>query len=297
MRARKRSHALGLLLCLPACILLFLFILWPIATAGRYSVSGASGFGDMEFVGLDNFSRALADEAFHAAISRNVGFALVVVAASVLLGFVLAYMLFLRVRGWRLLQILLLVPYILPLIVTALVWRFMMEPQAGLINESLRAVGLGALTSAWLTGPETAFVSASIVQIWTTIPFAMLLIFASLLSLPSEALEAAELDGAGHLRTMFQIVLPMIRPTVILTASIIAIQLFRSFDLIWLLTKGGPIGSTTIATLYVFVQGFVNNEYGYANAVGLILGIIVGGAALLPRLIARQRQRATRAEI
>ncbi len=289
--SRPRGRGLGMLLALPAVLLLVLFVVWPIVTSVRYSFTSASGYGDMDFVGGANYARAVADPGLYAAFGRNVVFALVVVAASVLIGFLVAYLLFLRVRGWRPLQVLLMIPYIMPVVVTALLWQFMLEPVGGLINTALRHIGLGALAGPWLTGESTALGSVSLVQIWVTIPLAMLLIFGAMLSLPVEVMEAADLDGAGHFTKMFRIVFPMIRPTIILTAFVITIQLFRSFDLVYLLTKGGPIGSTTIATLFVFVQGFVNNEYGYANAVGILLGIVLVLLALVPRILSGRAAR------
>ncbi|MFF9565173.1 carbohydrate ABC transporter permease [Leifsonia sp. NPDC014704] len=289
-RART-SHALGLTLALPAVALLLLFIIWPIVTAGVYSTTSASGFGDMDPVGAANFLRALQDPDLYAAFARNVVFAAIVLAFSIVVGFSLAYFLFLRVAGWRVLQLLFMVPYIMPVVVTALLWQFILEPENGLLNSALRAVGLDALAGPWLTGESTALGSVSLVQAWVTIPFAMLLIFGAMITLPADVLEAAELDGAGHFTKMFRIVLPMVRPTVVLTAIVITIQLFRSFDLVYLLTRGGPISSTTIATLFIFVQGFVNNEYGYANAVGILVGVVLVLIAVIPQFISRRLAR------
>lgn len=281
---RRGSPLLGLALALPAIFLAVLFLLWPIVVAGDYSFTSASGYGDRQPVGFDNYARVLSDARFFEAIGRNVIFAVIVMVCSIVIGFVLAYFLYLRVRGWRSLQVLFLVPFIMPAVVTALLWQFMLEPNNGLVNSGLRAIGLEALASPWLTGEATALGSVSLVHIWAQAPFAMLLIFSAMVSLPSDVLEAASLDGAGHLSKMFRIVLPMLRPTIILVAFVLTLQLFRSFDLVYLLTRGGPIGSTTIATLYVFIQGFVNNEYGYANALGIVLGVALVLFALAPRL-------------
>jgi ABC-type sugar transport system permease subunit len=289
-KRRQPFNGLGILMALPAIALLAVFLIWPVFVAGEYSTTSATGFGDKDFVGFDNFARLFADQRFYAALGRNVIFAAVVVAGSVVIGFVLAYLLFLRVRGWRAFQVLFMIPYITPVVVTALLWQFMLEPTNGLVNTALRSIGLDALAGPWLTGEATALGSVSLVQIWVTVPFAMLLIFGSMIALPEEILEAAELDGAGHLRRMFGIVLPMLRSTIVLVVIVLTVQLFRSFDLVFLLTKGGPIGSTTIATLYVFVTGFVNNEYGYANAIGIVLGLILVAAAVVPRIVGRIRK-------
>ncbi|GAA1962145.1 carbohydrate ABC transporter permease [Microbacterium aquimaris] len=281
----------------PAVILLVMFLLWPIVVAGQYSVTRASGFGDQSFVGLDNYTRGLQDPELLAAIVRNIIFAGVVVAVSVLVGFALSYLLMIGVRGWRPLQIVLMVPYILPVVVTALMWRFILEPNSGLANTVLRGIGLDSLAGPWLTSETTALATVSVVQIWVTVPFAMLLIFGGMVSLPGEVLEAAEIDGAGHLTRMFKVVLPMVWPTIVMVVFVLAIMLFRSFDLVYLLTQGGPINSTTIATLYVFKQGFINNEYGYANALGVIVGLLLVVLAVLPQVWSRlQRRRTERAE-
>lgn len=287
----RRSAWLGFLLSLPALVFAFLFLFWPIIVAGQYSFTSASGYGDKTPVGLDNYTRALGDQRFFEALGRNAVFAAMVMVAAIVIGFVLAYFLFLGVRGWRALQVMLLVPFIMPVVVVGLLWQFMLEPNNGLVNGVLRQIGLGALAGPWLTGEETALASVAVVHVWTLAPFAMLLIFSAMLALPTDVLEAADLDGAGHLKKMIYVVLPMVRPTVIMVAFVLALQLFRSFDLVYLLTKGGPVGSTTIATLYVFIQGFTNNQYGYANALGVILGIVLAAVATVPRIVQRRAAR------
>lgn len=276
----------------PAFLLLALFLILPLFVAAQYSVTSASGYGDMDFVGAENFAQAVQDEKLYAAFGRNIIFAGVVVLASVFFGFVVSYLLFIRVRGWRSLQIILLIPYIMPTIVVGLLWRFMLEPQNGFVNASLRAIGLDILAGQWLTAESTALGTVSFVQIWATAPFAMLLIFGSMLALPPEVMEAAELDGAGHWTRMMRFVLPMIWPTVVLVMFVLTVSLFRSFDLVYILTRGGPISSTTIVTLYVFLQGFTNNNYGYANALGLVSAVVLVALALVPQMVARRRRRA-----
>lgn len=275
----------------PAVVLLSIFIIWPIFTAMQYSTTSASGYGDMDPVGLENFVRAFEDQRLYEAFGRNIIYALYVVLASVTLGFVVSYMLFIRVKGWRALQLLLLVPFIMPVVVNALLWKFMLEPENGLVNSALRNLGADALAGPWLTSESTALATVSFVTTWGTIPFAMLLIFGAMLTIPDEVIEAAELDGAGHFTRMFKVVLPIIWPAIALVMFVITVNLFRSFDTVFLLTRGGPIGSTTISTLYVFVQGFVNNNYGYANALGLVIAVVLVGFALIPQLISKWIRR------
>lgn len=294
-RRRRSGSGLGLLLALPAIILLGLFLLWPILVGVEYSFYDASGFGGKEFTGLENYRMVLEDHRFWAAMGRNVILALVVVVATVLIGFVLAYGLYIKLRGWRVYQVLLMIPYITPVVVVGLLWKFMLEPTSGLVNVLLEGAGLGFLASGWLSDPSTALPTASMVYIWSGAPFVVLLLFSGMVSLPQEVMEAAQIDGAGHLRRMFWIIFPMLRPLIALVTLITVIGNFRSFDLMYVLTAGGPINSTTIGTLYVYIQGFINSKYGYANAVGVVLGLILVAALLVPRLIRSAQTRTTKA--
>src|SRR5690606_32789761 len=225
---QRRSALLGIVLTLPAVVLAFLFLFWPIVVAGQYSFTSASGYGDRDPVGFDNYLTAFTDTRFHDAIVRNIFFAVGVTSASIVIGFLLAYMLYIRVRGWRALQVMFLVPFIMPVVVVGLLWQFMLEPTNGLVNSALRLVGLDALAGPWLTGELTALPSVGLVNVWTLAPFAMLLIFSAMIGLPSDVLEAASIDGAGHLTKMWRIVLPMVRPTLVLVAFVLMLQLFRS---------------------------------------------------------------------
>ncbi|MGP4033702.1 carbohydrate ABC transporter permease [Pseudarthrobacter sp. 1C304] len=291
-RSQRRSHSrTGVLLAVPAAALLALFVLWPIVTAAQYSVTSASGYGDVKPVGVNNFLRALGDGALHASLGRNLVYAAIVVFVSVTAGFFLAYFLYLRVGGWRVLQVLYMVPFVMPVVVVALLWQFILEPENGLVNSALRAVGLGSLANAWLTGEATSLLTVSLIQAWVTVPFTTLILLAAMTSLSDETLEAADLDGANHRIKLFSIVLPSIQSSIIVTGAIVTINCFRSFDLVYLLTRGGPFDSTTIATLYVYVQGFVNNKYGYANAVGIVIGLVLVLVAAVPMVRNRRSAR------
>ena len=291
-RGRHRgSPWMGVAFAAPATGLLALFLLLPVVVAGSYSTTEASGYGDKRPVGLDNYRAVLSDQAFWSALTRNVVLAALVALLTLTAGFTLAYLLYVGVRGWRFLQAGLLVPYIVPVVVTALMWKAMLEPENGVVNTVLRKSGLGALANPWLTGEQTSLPTVAVIQSWVLVPFAMLILFGAMLGLPKEMLEAAELDGAGHVARMLRIVLPAVRPTVLLVTFVVVVQMFRSFDLVWLLTQGGPLSSTTIGTLYVYLLGFVDNEYGYANAVGVVLGAMAALLVLTPLTVARLRAR------
>lgn len=277
---RYKSSLMGVLMAAPAVVLLFLFLVWPIFVAADYSFTDATGYGGKNYIGSENYLQLLSDQRFHASLLRSLVFSGIALVGSMSVGFVLAYVLYLRIRWWRSFQVMLMIPFVTPVVVVGLLWRIMLEPNNGLVNQSLEVVGLGAFTGTWLTSQATSLVTVSLVQTWTLIPLAMLLIFGSMVALPSDVLEAAEIDGAGHLQRMALIVWPMLKSTIVLVSVLVVLDTFRTFDLVWLLTEGGPIGSSTIATLHIFIVGFVNANYGYANAVGMAVGLLIVLAGL-----------------
>lgn len=263
-------------MALPALLPFSLFILAPVGLAVWYSLHEFSGFGAVgDFVGLANYGEALYDGELWKALSRNLFLAGSNLVLSLFIGFVLAYFLYRKVRGWRILQVALFVPYVMPLAVTGLLWIFIFEPNEGLLNTLLGAVGLDGLQSLWLADEAMALPAATMVWVWRITPFVMLLLFSAMLRIPDEVMEAARVDGAREGSLMFRIVLPLIMPTVWLSSLLVLVTAFRSFDLMWILTRGGPSNSTRIATLYLYQQGFDFNNYGYANALAFFVALVI----------------------
>lgn len=286
----RRMSWLGLLMILPAMVPFTLFLALPIGVAAVYSLHSASGFGGMgQFVGIDNYVAAVGDAELWRSLGRNLFLAAFTLVFSVGGGFVLAFFLYRRVAGWRYLQVALFLPFVLPIAVTGLMWIFIYEPNLGLLNAFLDAIGLDALTGLWLSDPESALSASSVVWAWRLTPFVMLLLFGAMLRISDEVIEAAQLDGATELTMMMKIVLPLVAPTFWLTCLLVIVTTFRTFDLMWILTQGGPQGATRIAPLYLYEQGFAYIKYGYANAIGFIIAIVV---AVPVAIIMRQLNKA-----
>jgi ABC-type sugar transport system permease subunit len=261
---------------IPAMVPFTLFLALPIGVAAYYSLHAASGFGGVgEFVGIDNYVQALGDAELWRSLGRNFFLAAATLVLSVGGGFVLAFFLFRRVAGWRYLQVALFLPFVLPIAVTGLMWIFIYEPNLGLLNAFLGGIGLDSLTGLWLSDPDVALPASSFVWAWRMTPFVMLLLFGAMLRIPDEVIEAAQLDGATERTLMARIVLPLVAPTFWLTCLLVIVTTFRTFDLMWILTQGGPQGATRIAPLYLYEQGFSYVNYGYANAIGFIIAVVV----------------------
>lgn len=278
-----------MLLVLPAAVLFTVYFLWPLGRAFQISLYDYTGLGTPEdFVGLANYRAALLDSELWLALARNLVFTAINLVGALLVGSMLAYQLYRKVRGWRFLQIALFVPHILPVAVVALLWRFVYQPTIGLLDQTLGGLGLTGGTTLWLGSSSLAVPAVGLVWAWTIIPFAMLIIFVGMLRVPQELLEAAQLDGASERRILRYVVIPTIKPTLWLVGALVVLASFRSFDLIYIMTRGGPGYSTTTASLYMYKQAFEFNDYGYASAVGFVVAVIL--VVLLP-LVVRQMQR------
>lgn len=278
------SPRLGALMALPALVPFALFFLWPLLKAARISLYEYDGFGPLDdWVGLDNYVRALTDSELWIALLRNVFVAAVNVVGGVGVGLLLAYGLFRKVAGWRFLQVALFIPFILPVAVIALIWRFIYEPNQGLLNSFLSSTGITDNTILWLGNEWLALPAVSIVWTWQHIPFAMIVLLAAMLRIPSELIDAAQIDGATDGQTLRHIVLPAIRPTAWLVTAIIILRVSKAFDVIFIMTGGGPANATTTGTLYLYKQAFPFSNYGYASALGFVIAIVLGG--ILPLTI------------
>lgn len=284
----------------PAMIIFFLFLLWPIIKALRMSFYDYSGIGALDkFVGIQNYADAFSDEIFLESVVTTLKLVVYDLIFTLSIGFLLAYMLYRRAVGWQFFSVALYIPAVVPITVASLIWRQIYETTQGLLNTTLGMVGLEALQQAWLGTYDTAFGSAVVAWVWRAVPFAMLILYSSMLKISSDLLEAARLDGANEFHIICHIILPQLIPVLsVLTVNTIAGD-FRGFDMIFVLTGGGPGTTTQLTTLYIYKMAQKFFRYGYANALGIIvlaivlilLGIFFGVGALTRRIKEEQLKR------
>ncbi|WP_221226825.1 carbohydrate ABC transporter permease [Paenibacillus baekrokdamisoli] len=247
------------------------------------------GIGKLDhFIGLDNFAEGFKDQRFYQAMSNNLILMFAEMAVSMSIAFVLAYFLFRGVFAWKFFNVVLFLPYIIPLAVSAVIWSLIFEPTIGMLNNFLGLIGLKSWQQVWLGSPNTSLFSVILVWVWRTIPFNMLILLGSLLKIPKEMIEASKIDGCTGIKTVWHIILPMMLPTIMLLLIISIANDFRSFDIVWIMTQGGPIGSTEIASTLIYKIGFKENHYGYANAIAIMVFVIVTVLVGLVSLILRK---------
>jgi raffinose/stachyose/melibiose transport system permease protein len=266
---------------LPALLVYVGFVLYPIVQAAFYSLYEWKGLGPLQnFIGIENYRRVLGDSVFQMAIRHN----LIIVALSlcIQLPFALAVALLIRgnVPGRALFRTIFFLPYVLSEVITAIVWVFIFRPDTGLINVILGAIVPGFETRGFLGNPETVLIAVFIVITWKYFGFHMILYLAGLQSIPSELEDAARVDGATPLRVLRDITLPLLSPTIRVSIFFAVLGSLQFFDLIWVMTKGGPTnGSNTMAT-YMYTFGFQRFQLGYGAAVTLVIFLICFGFSL-----------------
>lgn len=292
-----KYRIIGLFLAGPLA-LYAIFVVSPYAQAFYISLTSWSGFTpDKPFVGLANYTKLFQDPGFWQALEHNLLLLLVVPLLTIVLGLFFAGMLNIGggkgrgVRGAGFYGRVYFLPYILPAVISAVLWQFLYNPQIGLINGGFKALGLNSLAQTWLGDPTIALGAMVAVMLWIGVGFYVVLFSAAMQSIPKDIYEAAELDGAGRMHMIFRITLPMLRDTVQVAYIYLGIGALDAFALFQVLTPdGGPNNSTEVLSQYLYTSAFDDGKFGYASAIGVtmcVLTLIL--AAISFRLSRRER--------
>ena len=233
------------------------------------------------FVGLGNYAEILGDGRFWAAMGHTLFFTLTTVALELLLGLFLALAMNQAFRGRGLVRAAVLVPWAIPTVVAALLWRFIFDSQAGIANAILLDVGILDEPLVWFIRATTAWVPIILADVWKTTPFVALLLLAGLQNIPADLYEAASVDGASRGWQLWHITLPLLKPAVLVALIFRTLDAFRVFDLIYVLTGGGPGTSTEPIALYTFNTLLQNLRFGYGSALSVVVFLATFLLALL----------------
>lgn len=274
MTRRADDRLAALVLIGPFYSVFLLFLLYPLISIVWFSFTRYNLFTPAEFVGLDNFRRLFSDGIFLRSIWNTVYYAAATTLPSLVLGFIVAVGLNnARFRGLPALRVAYYVPYIPSMISMAVVWMWFYDPTTGIFNEILTRVGLEPQT--WLADPALAMPSIIVVGIWQRIGYNMIIYLAALQTIPVQLYESADIDGAGSLRKTVSITIPMVKQTTFYLIVVSIIRTFSVFGPVNVMTNGGPLNSTTTIVHQVFTRGLNDFRFGYANAMTMILLVIV----------------------
>jgi len=260
--------------------LYLLFVVGPVLAAAGLSLFRWDGIAPPAFVGPANFTRALfADPIFARSFLNNAVYIGITLAVEVGAGLLFAWALQARLPGSGLWRALFFSPMVLSMVVVGLLWSFVFNPDFGLLNALLGALGLGGWRRAWLGEEGTALAAVSLVSGWRYAGFYMALFAAGLSRIPQEVLEAGRLDGAAEGTLFGRITLPLLAPVVGVAVLLCVTGGFQAFDLFFVMTDGGPYHSTEIPSLWMIKKAFNRQSFGYGSALGVLLTLVVAGLA------------------
>lgn len=279
----------GYLFLLPAGCVYAAFVLAPLGHTIWLSLHNWDGLTPMTWAGLENYKQIVQDPALRGAF----GHAFVLIAfyavIPVCLGLVLVGALSrAQVRGQAAFRTVLFLPQVIPMVVVAVIWRMIYEPQNGSLNELLRALGLGALAKPWLGDFTWALPAVGIIGTWVMSGLALVLFMAGVQKIPQSLYDAARVDGAGALREFLAVTLPNLRGEIAVALTLTTIAALRNFDLVYITTQGGPGDSTSVPAYQVYTRAFQVGQVGSAAAVGFTLACVI---FLLSFLITRIAER------
>jgi ABC-type sugar transport system permease subunit len=271
-------------LVVPALVFILVGSLVPIASTGWEALHGRDlrlPWLGRPFVGLDNFVEAAGDPRFTAAFVHTVTFAVVTVPLELALGLALALVMHTASRGRALIRLAALLPWAIPTVVAALVWRFMFDAQAGIIAAPLRALDVVGEGFDWFVHPLAAWVPIGAADVWKTTPFVSILLLAGLQTIDPALHEAARIDGAGAVRRFVTVTLPLLGPALVVAAAFRMLDALRLFDLAYVVTGGGPGTSTEPLSLYAFVALMHRLRFGYGSALSIVVFMLTFAFALI----------------
>jgi raffinose/stachyose/melibiose transport system permease protein len=261
---------------LPGLVIFGLFVLAPLLHSAWLSLFTWDGVTPGTWNGLGNYSAIVSDpkirSAFLHALILVAFYAIGPIAIGLLLAAAMSRS---RVRGLALFRTVLFLPQVIALVVVAVMWRMIYQPDGGLLNEGLRAIGLGGLTQDWLGSFSLALPSVGLIGTWVMYGLAMVLFTAGVQKIPQSLYDAARMDGAGPVREFFAVTLPGLRNEIAVALTLTTIQALRSFDLVYITTGGGPGDATTVPAFEVYNRAFKGGDVGTASAIGICIAAMI----------------------
>jgi raffinose/stachyose/melibiose transport system permease protein len=272
-RSRRRVLELVVLLG-PALLLFAAFVLLPICIAAYYGMFNWTGYGPLsDFTGLHNYKLVLEDPVFRSSLFHNLIIAVLSLVIQLPISIAIALLLNRRMRGGSFLRMAVFAPYVVSQATTAVLWLLLLQP-GGFVDELMKSVGLGGLVQEWLADPTIVLYTMFGVLTWQFIGFGVILLLAGLQGIPAELREAAAIDGASAWQTTRRITLPLLGPTVRIWIFLSMIGSLQVFDLVWIMTLGGPANASSTMVTYMIFFGFHSLEFGYGSAAAVLLFVI-----------------------
>lgn len=269
----SRESTWGYIFVLPLLIGFCIFMVYPLISSLYLSFTDSNGINTPNFVGIENYITLIHDKEFRDSLVHTLVYVIGTVPVGVFLSLVLANVLNSKIKGTNFFRTAYMIPYITSMVAVATVWKWLFNTEYGVINSVLGF--LGAFEPPWLTKEGWAMFSLIIVGIWKNLGYNMILYIAGLQNISESIYEAAEIDGANAFQKFFNIKIPMLRNTTIFVTIMATIGSFQVFDLVYVMTDGGPANSTSVIVYYIYQNSFLFFKQGYASAIAYVLFIII----------------------
>lgn len=271
----SRRRMFPILLLLPAILFFIVFTFYPVIIGFYYSLLNWDGISESQFVGLGNYQRALEDKFVWQALLHNLYYAVFTVLGKIILGLFLAVLLNQKLKGITLYRTAVFIPIVLSFVAVGILWSWIYNPIFGLFNNLLGALGFQTQI-AWTGDARFALASVIAVDIWKWFGYHVVLFLAGLQSIPNDLYEAARVDGATRRQNFRHITLPLMMPIIIINITIATMGAFNVFDIIYVMTAGGPYHATEVIMTYTYTQAFQFHSFGYGAAISYMLLILIG---------------------
>lgn len=285
-KKKMRRNLTGWFFIAPAVIIFIIILFLPAIMAVYLSFTSYNVLTPAKFIGIKNYVRGFSDTYFFLSLKNVFKYVIMVVPSVVILSFLLAVLLNVKVRGIKAFRALFYLPCITSSVASAIVWKWLMNPSGGIINKILGYLGLPQ--PAWLNESKTALVSIAIICIWSALASNIMIYLAALQNIPLSLYESAKIDGAGSFQRMMKITLPLVSPTTFFIMTMVLIGSFQVFDQIYVLTSGGPAHATTVPMYMIYTNAFKELQMGYACAQAMILCVMIMAVTYIQRKFSKE---------
>jgi multiple sugar transport system permease protein len=300
-RSRRRTRLGGrgegrfaVALLVPAAVVVFGVVLYPVVRTFVLSLHDVNSPmpGSYPFVGLQNYVRVFQDSSFYPVLGHTLYFTLLSTTAELALGIAVALLLNAPLRARWLWRSIVILPWALPTIVNGALWRWIYNGQYGALNGLLATLGISETPHQWLGSPFLALNCVILADVWKNTSIVVFFILAGLQTIPGDVYEAARVDGAGAWGTFWRITMPLLAPSIAVVLILRTIEAFKVFDIIYVMTGGGPASGTQTIAFYTYLQAFSNQLFGYGAALAYLIVLAVFALAMVYLRILRQGQMA-----
>ncbi len=278
---KPKGQLVGFYFVLPALLLYAVFFLYPFFRTIYLSMTEWNGVVAPMFTGLENYRRLLGDSQMWHSLWNNVIWVVLGTAAPIAIGLFLSVVLWSGAKGSLFFRTIYFLPVVVSPVIIGVIWNWIYNPLFGILNRGLRDIGLGSLTRGWLGEPSTALYAVMVTAIWSYIGFCVVVLYSGLQKVDSQLVDAAKIDGANAWTRFRHVIIPQISSVLTMVLVYTVIGGFNVFDLIWIMTKGGPANASEVIATYTYGKAFQENEVGYGAALSMVMTVIALIAAII----------------